>query len=112
MAEVEINRRRHRHQVAQLVALLESGDLDPDDAELAAGLARLGGALAEWFARHGAADAEPRAFGEAETFERVHALMERAGAPAGMGVGEAIAAGLLAEAEVERALNPPDAPPA
>jgi len=114
MAEAEGNR-RHRHQIAQLAALLDREDLDPGDPELAAALVRLGDALEGWFARHEAADAAPHEadaapdYREAAAFERVHALLERSGVPDGMAVGDAIAAGLLAEEDVERALNPPGA---
>ena len=46
------------------------------------------------------------AAGEAASFERVHALMERAGVPDDMTVGDALDAGLITEIEVEQATDP------
>ena len=123
MAEAENNRRRHQHHVVQMIALLEGEDLDPGDPALAAALARLGDALEAWLARHEATEDEPEddeprgADGapddrEAGVFARVHALMDRAGVPEGVAVGDAIAAGLVTEEEVARALEEPDRPTA
>ena len=55
MAEAEINRRRHRHHVAQTIALLEGGDLDPGDPALAA---RIAERLADW-TRHNSGISQP-----------------------------------------------------
>ncbi len=78
---------------------IESGDLTAweakaDDAYRGRVAARMKASAT------GAQRKAERAFGEAEAFRRVHAIMERAGVPDEMTVSEAISSGLLSEEEV------------